>query len=99
MTASATLCMSESVRVMSFPTLVWSAAGRTGCGCQAAADQDRSGRPRTAPLVVEALDRVLTGRTRTVGVASAGEIFDAPDFLRALVPHIALDVHPQKENA
>lgn len=44
----------------------------------------------TAPLVVEAVDRILTGRTRTVGVASAGEIFDAPDFLRALSPHISL---------
>ncbi|MGW3818237.1 saccharopine dehydrogenase, partial [Streptomyces sp. NPDC005046] len=31
----------------------------------------------------EAVDRILTGRTRTVGVASAGEIFDAVDFLRA----------------
>lgn len=49
----------------------------------------------TAPLVVEALQRVLTGRTRTVGVASAGEIFDAPDFLTALDPHITLDLHPQ----
>ncbi|PYC88539.1 saccharopine dehydrogenase [Streptomyces tateyamensis] len=49
----------------------------------------------TAPLVVEALDRVLTGRTKTAGVAPAGEIFDAPDFLRALAPHIALDLHPQ----
>jgi hypothetical protein len=48
----------------------------------------------TAPLVVEAVDRILTGRTRTVGVASAGEIFDAPDFLRALTPHISLDLHP-----
>ncbi|MFI5866709.1 saccharopine dehydrogenase family protein [Streptomyces sp. NPDC051546] len=48
----------------------------------------------TAPLVVEALDRVLTGRTRTVGVASAGEIFDAPDFLRALSPHITLELLP-----
>lgn len=47
----------------------------------------------TAPLVVEAVDRVLTGRTRTVGVASAGEIFDAPDFLRALSPHISLELH------
>ncbi|MET8536462.1 saccharopine dehydrogenase NADP-binding domain-containing protein [Streptomyces sp. NPDC005065] len=45
----------------------------------------------TAPLVVEAVDRILTGRTRTVGVASAGEIFDAPDFLRALSPHMALE--------
>lgn len=44
----------------------------------------------TAPLVVEALERVLTGRTKTVGVASAGELFDAPDFLRALAPHVTL---------
>jgi len=53
----------------------------------------------TAPLVAEALERVLTGRTKTVGVASAGEIFDAPDFLQALAPHIALDLHPQKQTA
>jgi hypothetical protein len=46
----------------------------------------------TAPLVVEAVDRILTGRTRTVGVASAGKIFDAPDFLRALSPHISLEL-------
>ncbi|MFJ3926234.1 saccharopine dehydrogenase NADP-binding domain-containing protein [Streptomyces sp. NPDC090022] len=44
----------------------------------------------TAPLVVEALDRVLTGRIRTTGVAAAGRIFDAADFLRALAPHITL---------
>ncbi|MET7981504.1 MULTISPECIES: saccharopine dehydrogenase NADP-binding domain-containing protein [unclassified Streptomyces] len=46
----------------------------------------------TAPLVVEAVDRILTGRTRTVGVASAGEIFDAPDFLRTLSPHISFEL-------
>ncbi|MEV7078496.1 saccharopine dehydrogenase NADP-binding domain-containing protein [Streptomyces sp. NPDC093516] len=46
----------------------------------------------TAPLVVEALSRVLTGRTRAVGVASAGEAFDAPGFLRALAPHIDVDL-------
>ncbi|MFI5983811.1 saccharopine dehydrogenase family protein [Streptomyces sp. NPDC051555] len=44
----------------------------------------------TAPLVVEALDRVLTGRVRTTGVASAGQVFDAPDFLAALAPHVTL---------
>jgi len=44
----------------------------------------------TAPLAVEAVHRILTGQTRTVGVASAGEIFDAPDFLRALSSHISL---------
>ncbi|MFJ6088125.1 saccharopine dehydrogenase family protein [Streptomyces sp. NPDC092369] len=53
----------------------------------------------TAPLVTEALERVLTGRTKAVGVVSAGEIFDAPDFLRALAPHVALHLHPHKENA
>ncbi|WP_329276329.1 saccharopine dehydrogenase family protein [Streptomyces sp. NBC_00691] len=47
----------------------------------------------TAPLAVEAVKRILTGRTRTTGVASAGEIFDAPDFLRALAPHISFELH------
>jgi len=41
----------------------------------------------TAPL------GVLTGRTRTTGVASAGEIFDAPDFLRALSAHLSWELH------
>ncbi|MEV5764486.1 saccharopine dehydrogenase NADP-binding domain-containing protein [Micromonospora sp. NPDC052213] len=45
----------------------------------------------SAPLAVEAVRRILGGRTRTGGVASAGEIFDAPDFLRALSAHIALE--------
>ncbi|WP_406326793.1 saccharopine dehydrogenase family protein [Streptomyces sp. NBC_00203] len=53
----------------------------------------------TAPLVAEALERVLTGRTKTTGVASAGQIFDAPDFLHALAPHITLDLNPQKQIA
>ncbi|MGW0882587.1 saccharopine dehydrogenase family protein [Streptomyces sp. NPDC002671] len=48
----------------------------------------------TAPLAVEAVDRILTGQTRTAGVASAGEIFDAPDFLNALAPHITLELRP-----
>ncbi|GGS30116.1 saccharopine dehydrogenase family protein [Actinokineospora fastidiosa] len=38
----------------------------------------------TAPIVVEATERVLTGRTRATGVVTAGEAFDAEDFLRAL---------------
>ncbi|MEU7748209.1 saccharopine dehydrogenase NADP-binding domain-containing protein [Nonomuraea sp. NPDC049158] len=46
----------------------------------------------TAPLAVEALDRILTGRTKTTGVVSAGAVFDAPDFLRALSAHLSLDV-------
>ncbi|WP_151770727.1 saccharopine dehydrogenase family protein [Streptomyces abyssomicinicus] len=46
----------------------------------------------TAPLVVEALDRVLSGRVRTTGVASAGEIFDAVDFLGALSGHLSVEL-------
>ncbi|GAA5207829.1 saccharopine dehydrogenase family protein [Streptomyces thinghirensis] len=48
----------------------------------------------TAPLVVEALGRVLDGRAAAVGVVSAGGAFDAADFLRALSPHISLEPHP-----
>ncbi|QKW07826.1 saccharopine dehydrogenase NADP-binding domain-containing protein [Streptomyces sp. NA04227] len=72
----------------------------------------------TAPLAVEAVHRILTGRTavrttgeaavRTtgeaagqaagratgLGVTSAGALFDAPDFLRALSPHITVELHP-----
>jgi hypothetical protein len=48
----------------------------------------------SAPLAVEAVHRILGGRTRTSGVAAAGEIFDAPDFLRALSAHISLESAP-----
>jgi short subunit dehydrogenase-like uncharacterized protein len=46
----------------------------------------------TAPLAVEAVHRILTGQTRTVGVASAGEIFDAADFLGALSSHLSVEL-------
>ncbi|WP_372664195.1 saccharopine dehydrogenase NADP-binding domain-containing protein [Amycolatopsis kentuckyensis] len=46
----------------------------------------------SAPLAVEAVERILSGRTTATGVASAGEIFDAPDFLKALHPHIAVEL-------
>ncbi|MCX5199058.1 saccharopine dehydrogenase NADP-binding domain-containing protein [Streptomyces sp. NBC_00249] len=46
----------------------------------------------TAPLVVEAAQRVLSGRTRTTGVASAGAMFDAADFLRALSPYLTVEL-------
>ncbi|MFG2822972.1 saccharopine dehydrogenase NADP-binding domain-containing protein [Kitasatospora sp. NPDC048365] len=45
----------------------------------------------TAPLAVEALDRILTGRTRTTGTASAGRLFDAADFLTALTDHLTVE--------
>ncbi|HZF89077.1 saccharopine dehydrogenase family protein [Streptomyces sp.] len=53
----------------------------------------------TAPLVVEAVDRILCGRTRTVGVAAAGAVFDAPDFLRALSAHVSFDLLPTRQQA
>lgn len=40
----------------------------------------------TAPLVVEAVKRLLDGRGKAPGVRAAGEAFDAADFLRALTP-------------
>ncbi|MFE4618604.1 saccharopine dehydrogenase family protein [Streptomyces sp. NPDC056747] len=46
----------------------------------------------SAPLAVEAVHRVLTGQIKTVGVASAGAIFDAPDFLRALTEQTSLSL-------
>ncbi|MFD9405878.1 saccharopine dehydrogenase family protein [Streptomyces sp. NPDC059989] len=46
----------------------------------------------TAPLAVEAVQRILAGRTRTTGVASAGAVFDAADFLRALAPHVSVEL-------
>ncbi len=46
----------------------------------------------TAPLVVEAVQRILAGHTRTTGVASAGAMFDAVDFLRALTPHLSVEL-------
>ncbi|MEU4426916.1 saccharopine dehydrogenase NADP-binding domain-containing protein [Actinoplanes sp. NPDC024001] len=42
----------------------------------------------SAPLAVEAVDRILTGRMRGTGVLSAGAAFDAPDFLAALSAHL-----------
>ncbi|MET9468558.1 saccharopine dehydrogenase NADP-binding domain-containing protein [Streptomyces sp. NPDC006544] len=47
----------------------------------------------TAPLVVEAVQRILAGRTRATGVASAGAMFDAADFLRALAPDLSFELH------
>ncbi|KZB88587.1 saccharopine dehydrogenase family protein [Amycolatopsis regifaucium] len=45
----------------------------------------------TAPLVVEAAQRVLDGRAKATGVVSAGEVFDAADFLAALAPRVTVE--------
>ncbi|MEV6237812.1 saccharopine dehydrogenase [Lentzea sp. NPDC051838] len=42
----------------------------------------------SAPLAVEAVERLLTNRFKVTGVASAGAMFDARDFLDALSQHL-----------
>lgn len=45
----------------------------------------------TAPLLVEAMERVLDGRSSGRGALAAGDVFDAVDFLAALAPeHLRL---------
>jgi hypothetical protein len=52
----------------------------------------------TAPLVVEAAERVINGVVKGAGVFTAGEAFDAPDFLRALCPrHLTFELCPQEK--
>ena len=46
----------------------------------------------SAPIVVEAADRVLSGRFKSSGVMAAGETFDANDFLTCLSPHLAFEI-------
>lgn len=44
----------------------------------------------SAPIVVEATERILAGETRATGVAAPGQVFDASAFLQALSPeHIS----------
>jgi uncharacterized protein YbjT (DUF2867 family) len=46
----------------------------------------------TAPIVVEATERILDGRITSVGAAAPGEIFDARGFLDALSPeHLSVE--------
>jgi hypothetical protein len=47
----------------------------------------------TAPLVVEALERILSSPKRISGTVAPGEIFNARDFLKALTPnHLLVDL-------
>lgn len=47
----------------------------------------------TAPVVVEAMARVVNGLVKAPGVYTAGEAFDARDFLAALCPeHLTVDI-------
>jgi Saccharopine dehydrogenase NADP binding domain len=50
----------------------------------------------TAPIVVEATERILDGRASKRGTVAAGELFDAQEFLQALDPeHLSLELNDQ----
>ena len=47
----------------------------------------------SAPIVVEATERVVKGLAKSTGVRAAGEIFDARDFLSSLSPaHLTFEI-------
>jgi Saccharopine dehydrogenase NADP binding domain len=48
----------------------------------------------TAPIVVEAAERIVDGRFEQPGVRAAGELFDAGDFLGALSEHLSVTTQP-----
>jgi hypothetical protein len=47
----------------------------------------------TAPIVVEATERIVNEVTKTTGVVAAAEVFDSRDFLRSLSPaHLSFEI-------
>ena len=59
---------------------------RKGNSIRRAIAQGRDIYSFTAPLVVEAVERILDGRARSSGALAPGETFDSTDFLQALAP-------------
>lgn len=67
-------------------TFLVDATVRSGTATRRARVRGRDIYAVTAPLVVEAAQRILDGVGAGGGVFAAGELFDAPNFLRALGP-------------
>ena len=65
-------------------TFLVEAIARNGLETRRASARGRDIYAFTAPLVVEAVERILDGKVEGRGVLAPGEMFDAPDFLRAL---------------
>ena len=66
---------------------------RNGTRTRRATAQGRDIYAFTAPLVVEAVKRILDGRARGSGALAPGEAFDATDFLRTLAQeHLTVEV-------
>jgi len=72
-------------------TFLMEAVVRRGCEERHAIARGRDIYAVTAPIVVEAAERIIDGRIKATGVVAAGEIFDAQDFLRSLQPYLSLD--------
>lgn len=70
----------------SLQRFVVEAVVRNGAALRRIAASGRDIYAVSAPLVVEALERVADGRCSKRGALSAGEAFDAADFLAALSP-------------
>ena len=51
----------------------------------------------TAPLVVEAVERIVSNPKNVSRTVAPGEALDARDFLLALYPHIVVDFQPASE--
>jgi uncharacterized protein YbjT (DUF2867 family) len=74
-------------------TFLLEAVVRSGGAERRAAASGRDIYASTAPLVVEATQRVLAGRGRVSGVIAAGELSDARDFLEAIASeHLQLSL-------
>jgi short subunit dehydrogenase-like uncharacterized protein len=74
-------------------TFLVEAVVRNGSTIRRAAAQGRDIYAFTAPLVVEAVERILDGRVRRSGALAPGEAFDSTDFLRALAPeHLTFEL-------
>jgi len=74
-------------------TFLVEVVARAGSEERRAVAQGRDIYAFTAPLVVEATQRVVSMRGKTAGVFAAGEIFDARDFLKSLCPaHLSIEI-------
>ncbi len=74
-------------------TFLVDAVVRKGSITRRAIAQGRDIYAFTAPLVVEAVERILDGRARGSGALAPGGAFDATDFLRALAPqHLTFEL-------
>ena len=82
----------ESVR--SAQTFLVEVVARSGHAERRAVARGRDIYAVTAPIVVEATQRVVTRHAERAGAFAAGDIFDAQDFLMSLCPtHLSVEIH------